>query len=565
MTVKIIDLETPTVTVDFLEMELTHGLPHWLSPEAKLAHKRKEIFEKNHKKFIDKLKAERDAVREARQAAQDARFEARLAELRAKAKLAQDDGFDPNQLRDKDGKWAKTGAVAFVSPEVRTDTDFPGAVKGLESRRQELLREASQKIDSALGLAAHDTPAIGAWETGAEPTIVTTFAQGATVEQVKVAQAMKAYLADQLSTLVFADRKDGKHTIARFEAKGDVTTIHDNLLKDGVAFHTIVPHKGGAHVYVVSMDKDSARAAVKGAERYDTKPVFTRGDADFVGTSKEDGTDREKRDDARAIYRRVIEESRLPRVGAVWKDIRDSFGEKILAQDAGFKTDQRRDKDGKWTKTGESGAPRKSDAPDNVYERVEETYADLMASFEKQDQEILEEKWLVRERYYTSGAIEEEFPKLQDANYVVTRGSTIAYNCIALAFNYEDDWVWPGYEIDDFENIFRTYEATSVKPDDESATTVEKGIVKIALYANRDWGGSTKATHLARQLPSGMWLSKLGGSIGLRHEFDGLEGGSYGNIIKVYKIPIADFHRLSDDLANERNEGLFHQERRDSL
>jgi hypothetical protein len=66
---------------------------------------------------------------------------------------------------------------------------------------------------------------------------------------------------------------------------------------------------------------------------FDVIPEFVRGDGEFIGTTKEDGTDREQRDDARKQYERVIRD--IAHSGAVegqdigktWDEIRDRWSE----------------------------------------------------------------------------------------------------------------------------------------------------------------------------------------------------------------------------------------------
>jgi hypothetical protein len=50
-------------------------------------------------------------------------------------------------------------------------------------------------------------------------------------------------------------------------------------------------------------------AVEKGAKRYDSDVEVTRGRAEFLGTQKQDGSDREQRDDARSVYRGHIDQS----------------------------------------------------------------------------------------------------------------------------------------------------------------------------------------------------------------------------------------------------------------
>ena len=64
--------------------------------------------------------------------------------------------------------------------------------------------------------------------------------------------------------------------------------------------------------------------------------------------------------------------------------------------------------------------------------------------------------------------------------------------------------------------------------------TLETGYEKVVIY-----GTERDPSHMARQLPSGLWTSKLGASEDIEHQVEGLEGSSYGNVL-VYlrrKIP----------------------------
>ena len=60
-------------------------------------------------------------------------------------------------------------------------------------------------------------------------------------------------------------------------------------------------------------------------------PEFVRGDGEFIGTTKEDGTDREQRDDARRQYEKVIRaiaDSGVVEgqdIGKTWEKIRDRW------------------------------------------------------------------------------------------------------------------------------------------------------------------------------------------------------------------------------------------------
>ena len=60
--------------------------------------------------------------------------------------------------------------------------------------------------------------------------------------------------------------------------------------------------------------------------------------------------------------------------------------------------------------------------------------------------------------------------------------------------------------------------------------TLEEGVDKVAIYAIGD-----EATHAARQLPNGLWTSKLGPYEDITHTLKGLEGGEYGYVVGILR------------------------------
>lgn len=61
---------------------------------------------------------------------------------------------------------------------------------------------------------------------------------------------------------------------------------------------------------------------------------------------------------------------------------------------------------------------------------------------------------------------------------------------------------------------------------------LEPAFEKIVIYANEN----NSPTHVARQLPSGVWTSKLGAAEDIEHESVGaLEGNLYGKIARFMR------------------------------
>ena len=260
--------------------------------------------------------------------------------------------FDESQHpRDEHGRWADSGAVAFVSPNVE-DLKIDGAIAGVNSARQQALRRASADVDVRLGKnPVEATNVVGAWTDGAENSLLMTMPKDWSHTQAKVAMAMKGWLGDQKSALLFTPDKAGNGFMASFSVKGDLAGIHQQLLDDGLANHTLEPITNGAMVHVYGEDQATADAVDKVAGQHDTQASFTFGKGEFIGTSKGDGTDREQRDDARRQYEAIIADAQAGSafegrdVGKIWDDLRARWGGELSPQQVDH------------SRTNESGGP----------------------------------------------------------------------------------------------------------------------------------------------------------------------------------------------------------------
>lgn len=134
------------------------------------------------------------------------------------------------------------------------------------------------------------------------------------------------------------------------------------------------------------------------------------------------------------------------------------------------------------------------------------------------------------------------FPGLATSYFRITSDATSNYNCIAWAA--EDVSQWWGTELfapgkyrwpeaverrDSIAGWAAAFEALGYASCE--STSPEPGFDKLALYALP----SGDPTHVARQLPSGRWTSKLGKLEDIEHDLDGLEGTSYGRVVRVLK------------------------------
>jgi hypothetical protein len=294
--------------------------------------------------------------------------------------------YSEDQPRDDDGRWTSGGGSGgagggsskpatgyeFVSPNVASDLDFNGAVEAIDGDQQRALRDASLYINGALNVKATEHNIVGAWADGAENSVMDIVADSDWAK-LELSGAMKGYLADQKQVLIFQQQDGGQSALYKFNATGSLAKIHKSLLEDGIAFHTLVPVKGGATVYVADIDGSVGDAVAKGAERYDSEVEVHFGRAEFLGTTKTDGTDREQRDSARESYAATIRKSAVQGSSEVWDRVRDRWGEKLDRAARGdrrafrrerpfslrYSEDQPRDENGKWT----DGGGGSSDAP----------------------------------------------------------------------------------------------------------------------------------------------------------------------------------------------------------
>jgi hypothetical protein len=129
------------------------------------------------------------------------------------------------------------------------------------------------------------------------------------------------------------------------------------------------------------------------------------------------------------------------------------------------------------------------------------------------------------------------FPRLRVDSLRVTSTNDPVYNCVAWAAGVTDDWWWPlenpadAYwpasaprvrTLEAFHAAFATLgyvlcQGESLEPEYE----------KVALFAD----DLDRPTHVARQLPSGRWTSKLGRAEDVEHDLHDLEGELYGRVV----------------------------------
>jgi hypothetical protein len=131
------------------------------------------------------------------------------------------------------------------------------------------------------------------------------------------------------------------------------------------------------------------------------------------------------------------------------------------------------------------------------------------------------------------------FPNISNVLSKKTSEKSERYNCIAWAFEDTRKVWWPSRRTYWPLNIlgltvssaFESWFKSDGWEECENAD-FEPGFKKIALY-----GLGGQPTHAARQLPTGLWTSKLGQDIDLSHTLNDLIGPQYGAPMKFYRKP----------------------------
>ncbi|MEE3717624.1 hypothetical protein V2H45_12740 [Tumidithrix elongata RA019] len=140
----------------------------------------------------------------------------------------------------------------------------------------------------------------------------------------------------------------------------------------------------------------------------------------------------------------------------------------------------------------------------------------------------------------TNAELETDWPNLAMTKYEITSRYTSEYNCLAWAVGEDDCWWSPLPEEDYYwpegvprehtlQAFVKAYQIYGYEICDSSE--LEIGFEKIAIYVKV----SEEPQHVARQLPSGMWTSKLGRYEDIEHELDGLVGELYGSVRQCMK------------------------------
>jgi hypothetical protein len=136
--------------------------------------------------------------------------------------------------------------------------------------------------------------------------------------------------------------------------------------------------------------------------------------------------------------------------------------------------------------------------------------------------------------------LDDEFPYLRDSSYDITSPYTDDYNCIAWAAGDLENWWWPEGDAywpmnvpreHTLENFILAFRTLGFEPCDFSEQ-IEPEFEKVVIYVNDD----LKPQHMAKQMDSGLWSSKLGRAWDIEHyTVQGVECPDYGRAKQMLK------------------------------
>ncbi|MFP2930535.1 DUF6209 family protein [Pyxidicoccus sp. 3LG] len=129
------------------------------------------------------------------------------------------------------------------------------------------------------------------------------------------------------------------------------------------------------------------------------------------------------------------------------------------------------------------------------------------------------------------------FPNLKEEDFVGIGPSSQRYNCIAWTMGIQDQWVWPGTKVEDFDKLYATQ---GYKPMSELDLSNDPNLEKIVVYGREltTRKGQIEVTHGALMDEQGRLTSKIGTQPLIRHNSaDDLTGPSYGEPVRVYVRP----------------------------
>jgi hypothetical protein len=123
-----------------------------------------------------------------------------------------------------------------------------------------------------------------------------------------------------------------------------------------------------------------------------------------------------------------------------------------------------------------------------------------------------------------------DWPRLGH-HYKIIGPATKKYNCIAWSLGITSRKEWPGYRLQDFDQLYGQHGFHRISKLDYRK---QDGVEKVVLFGKKGEQG-IRCTHAARQMSDGNWTNKLGALPLIKVPSpDLLAGPAYGSPVAVY-------------------------------
>ena len=177
----------------------------------------------------------------------------------------------------------ETEAMQFASPQIK-EIGLEDAIKNINNKSTRNFHRNVADLEVALEVESNTKQAVGKWDTGAEPTIVTEITKKVSTDKLEFLGSMKGLLKEQLSVLNFISDPKGPHNLLKINLGFDISQInkYTKKLEEMGIEHMTLPITGNKFDLIV-VDMDGKVLNLIRKNNYEDETEITKGRATFLG------------------------------------------------------------------------------------------------------------------------------------------------------------------------------------------------------------------------------------------------------------------------------------------
>lgn len=177
----------------------------------------------------------------------------------------------------------ETEAMQFASPQIK-EIGLEDAIKSINNESTRDFHRNVADLEVALEIESNTKQAVGKWDTGAEPTIVTEITKKVSTDKLEFLGSMKGLLKEQLSVLNFVSDPKGPHNLLKINLGFDISQInkYTKKLEEMGIEHMTLPITGNKFDLIV-VDMDGKVLNLIRKNNYEDETEITKGRATFLG------------------------------------------------------------------------------------------------------------------------------------------------------------------------------------------------------------------------------------------------------------------------------------------